>query len=309
MNIIFLGTPEFSVRILDAIFNSDNKIVAVVTQIDKINGRKNKIEFSPVKKYAIEHNLKLFQFENISSDGFDILSNLKPDLMITAAYGQLIKQNILDICPIFNVHTSLLPKLRGASPVQTALINGDTETGVTIMKTELKMDAGDIILQEKINIERNIDAGTLLLELSNVASRLILKAINSYADGSIKYTKQNEEEATFCKYINKSDSFIDFNCDGKSIYNKVRGMNPNPGTYFLLENLRIKVLKCEFIQSDETIINRVEYADKINGFCIGCKDGYIKLINIKPEGKNEMSGFQYLSGNKKITQGILINEL
>ncbi|MCR4661181.1 MAG: methionyl-tRNA formyltransferase [Clostridia bacterium] len=307
MRIVFLGTPQFSAKILDAIYKSKNEVVCVISQPDRVNGRNNKIEFSPVKKYALENNIPLYQFESISNEGEDIIKALKPDLMITAAYGQLLKQNILDICPIFNVHTSLLPKLRGASPVQTALINGDKETGVTIMKTELKMDAGDIILQEKINIERNINSEELLLELADISSQLILKAIDSYENGTIKYIKQDEKEVTFCKYIEKSMGKIEFTETCDVIYNKTRGMNPNPGTFFFFKGQRIKILKCSIISTNNKNNSAVVvYADKINGFVISCADGLIKLDLIKPEGKNEMSGIQFING-KRIEVGTSIN--
>ena len=181
MRIIFLGTPAFSVNSLDALIKSKHSVVAVVTQPDKPTERGNKIEFSAVKKYAIANNIPLFQFPKISRDGVVDLKALEPDVMVTAAYGQILSQEVLDIPRLgtINVHASLLPKYRGASPIQTAIINGDAETGVTIMKTEIGLDTGDIIDYVSTPIFSEETAGELSERLANLGSKLLLEVLDN----------------------------------------------------------------------------------------------------------------------------------
>ena len=192
MRIIFLGTPAFSVNSLDALVKSKHSVVAVVTQTDKPTERGNKIEFSAVKKYALANGIPLFQFPKISRDGVVDLKALEPDVMVTAAYGQILSQEVLNIAKhgIINVHASLLPKYRGASPIQTAIINGDKETGVTIMKTELSLDTGDIIAQEKLTIKEYETTGELSDRLAVIGSKLLLETLDKFEDGTVTFTKQ-----------------------------------------------------------------------------------------------------------------------
>ncbi|MBR1624848.1 MAG: methionyl-tRNA formyltransferase, partial [Clostridia bacterium] len=217
MRIVFFGTPQFAIKVLDEINKSRHEIVAVVTQPDKVNGRKNKVTFSPVKSYALENGLNILQFDNISKEGEETIKSLLPDIMVTCAYGQILRQNILDICPIFNVHASLLPKYRGSSPVQWALINGEEKVGVTIMKTELGVDTGDMILQESIQLVGDENSDETLEKLSLIGAKLIVKALDEFENGSIRYIKQQESEATHCRMLKKEDGKIDFSLSAEKV--------------------------------------------------------------------------------------------
>jgi len=256
MRIIFLGTPEFAVNCLDALCNSKHEIVAVVTQPDKPSERGNKIEFSDVKKYALSHNLALFQFLKISRDGVIDLRALNPDLMVTAAYGQILSQEIIDIPKygIINVHASLLPKYRGAAPIQTAIINGETKTGVTIMKTDIGLDTGDIVSSREVEILSDDNAGTLTEKLSKVGAQLLLETIDSIEDGTAVYEKQDNLHATVTHKIKKEDSVIIWNKSTKEIISLINGTNPSPVARTTLKGELVKIYKAvpvEFALSNQ----------------------------------------------------------
>lgn len=308
MRVIFLGTPEFSVKVLDAINNSKHEVLAVVTQPDKINSRSNKVILGKVKEYAINNDLQVLQYANISKDGIEDLTNLHPDVMVTCAYGQILKQNVLDVCPIINVHASLLPRYRGSSPVQWALINGEKEIGVTIMKTELGVDTGDMILQRAITLDGDENADEALSKLSVLGSELIVEVLNLMEKGEEKYIPQNESEATACKMLQKSDGVIDFSTSATQIKNFVRGMNPWPSAYTKCANGLLKVLKAEVVDAvGGEKAGEVVVSDHKNGLVVKCGQGYIKLITIQGENSKAMDAKAYLLG-KKIPIGSVLGE-
>ena len=308
MRVIFLGTPEFSVKVLDAINNSKHEVLAVVTQPDKINSRSNKVILGKVKEYAINNDLQVLQYANISKDGIEDLINLHPDVMVTCAYGQILKQNVLDVCPIINVHASLLPRYRGSSPVQWALINGEKEIGITIMKTELGVDTGDMILQRAITLDGDENADEALSKLSVLGSELIVEALNLMEKGEEKYIPQNESEATACKMLQKSDGVIDFSTSATQIKNFVRGMNPWPSAYTKCANGLLKVLKAEVVDAvGGEKAGEVVVSDHKNGLVVKCGQGYIKLITIQGENSKAMDAKAYLLG-KKIPIGSVLGE-
>ena len=206
MKIIFLGTPEFSVSVLADLLNSKHEIIAVVTQPDKPFGRSGKLQASPVKVFAQKHNLKVLQFERIKRlSAIEELKTLNADIMITAAYGQMLSQAVLDITPlgVFNVHGSLLPKYRGAAPIQWAIINGETITGITIMKTNIGMDTGDMLLKEKIRMEKDDTSGDLFKKMSKIAGTVLLKALQKIENKTAVFKKQDEKKATHFPMLKK----------------------------------------------------------------------------------------------------------
>ena len=219
MRIVFLGTPIFAVNCLDALVNSQHEVVAVVCQPDKPTERGNKIEFSEVKKYAIDHSIPLYQFPKISRDGVIDLKALEPDLMVTAAYGQILSQEVLSIAKhgVINVHASLLPKYRGASPIQTAIMHGDTETGVTIMKTEMGLDTGDIMGMVSTPIFEHETAGDLTARLSLLGANLLLEVIEQIENGTVKYIQQEQFNVTITSKIKKEDCLINWDKSAKEI--------------------------------------------------------------------------------------------
>ena len=308
MRVVFLGTPEFSVRVLESLYNSHHDIIAVVTQPDKINGRANKITFGKVKQYALEKGIPILQYNNISNEGEEELKALKPDVMVTCAYGQILKQNILNICPILNVHASLLPKYRGSSPVQWALINGEKEVGVTIMKTELGVDTGDMLLKDKITLNGTENSSETLELLSFVGAKLIVKALSLVESGRAVYEKQNEEEASHCRMLTKADGKINFDKSSEEIKNFIRGMSPWPGAFTTCINGVLKIHKveiCDGIGGEKN--GEVILSDSKRGLVVKCGEGYLRLLVIQGENSKAMNAESYLLG-KKIPIGSVLGD-
>ncbi len=293
MRIVFLGTPDFSVPCLDALINSKHEVLAVVTQPDKARNRMV-VSFSPVKEEAIKHNIKVLQYDKIRLQGVEDLKALNPDLMVTCAYGQIISQEILDIPKygVINVHASLLPKYRGSAPIQWAILNGEKETGITIMQTALGVDSGDIILQEKIAIKENETAGELFDDLAKIAPSVLMKAIDLIESGKATFTKQNEEEATHFPMLKKEDGHIDWTQDGKTIINKIYGLNPWPSAYSILDGKIFKIYKAKFEEG-----NSLDFGT-IKDNKVACKGGYIQLQEVQIEGKKRMDIEEFTRGFK-----------
>ena len=296
LNIIYMGTPDFSVPALDEL-NKNYNILAVVTQPDKEVGRKRQLKASPVKEYAINNNIKVFQPSKIRVDYKDILS-LNPDIIITCAYGQIIPKEVLDY-PKYgcvNIHASLLPKLRGGAPIHKAIINGYDETGVTIMYMYEKMDSGDIIYQEKVKIEENDNAGTLFDKLSVLGSKMIIKVLPDIINGTNKRIKQNENEITYAYNITREEEHILFNKSTRDVYNHIRGLYPWPVGYATLDDKKVKIYSSKI----GTSTKYGETGEIINIYndAIGVKtlDGEILITELQFEGKKRVSVKDYLNG-------------
>lgn len=310
LKVVFMGTPEFSCPILESLIENCN-VIGVVTQPDKEVGRKKEIKYPPIKELAIKNNIKVFQPEKIRIDYQDIL-NLNPDIIITCAYGQIIPKAILDYPKYgcINVHASLLPKLRGGAPIHHAIIDGYNETGITIMYMDVGMDSGDIISYEKTEILDTDTVGTLHDRLSIMGQKLLIKTLPSIINGTNSRIKQNEEEVTFGYNITREEELIDFNKNGRDVFNKIRGLNPFPGSYFMLENKQVKVYDVEYLK-DNSYKNKkngqIVKADK-NAFYIKVSDGLIKILEIKIEGKKKMKVLDYLNGTKDNLIGVIVNE-
>ena len=307
MRIIFLGTPEFAVSQLDALCKSNNEVVAVVTQPDKPNERGNKIEVSPVKQYALDNGLALFQFLKISRDGVIDLRALNPDLMVTAAYGQILSQEIIDIPKygIINVHASLLPKYRGASPIQSAIINGETTTGITIMKTDIGLDTGDIVSQRKIEITEEDTAGSLTEKLSEVGAGLLLETIESIKNGTATFEKQDNLNATVTRKIKKEDSVIIWDKSSKEIVSLINGTNPSPVARTTLKNDIVKIYKAKAI--DFVMLPEDEVLEP--GSVLGCSsskrglfvktgNSAVEILQMQFPGGKVLDGKAILNGRK-----------
>lgn len=307
MRIIFLGTPEFAVNCLDALFNSRHEIVAVVTQPDKPSERGNRVEFSEVKKYALSHGLSLFQFLKISRDGVVDLRTLNPDLIVTAAYGQILSQEVIDIPKygIINVHASLLPKYRGASPIQTAIINGDTQTGVTIMKTDIGLDTGDIISQETVDILPEDTLGSLTEKLSEVGSNLLLKTIDEIENGIASFEKQDNLHATITHKIKKEDAVIIWDKSSKEIVCLIHGTNPSPIARTTLKGEVVRIFKAkevDFMLTDAD--NSLESGSVLTcssakkGLFIKTGNSAIEILSMQFPGGKVLDGKSLINGRK-----------
>ncbi|MBO6145413.1 MAG: methionyl-tRNA formyltransferase [Bacilli bacterium] len=296
IKVIFMGTPDFSVAPLEKI-NELYDVILVVTQPDKEVGRKKEIKFSPVKEFAIENNIEIFQPVKIRED-YKRIIDLNPDIIITCAYGQIIPKEILE-CPKYgcvNIHASLLPKLRGGAPIHKAIINGYDKTGVTIMYMDEKMDSGDIIYQEEIPILDTDNAGTLFDKLSVLGSNMIIKVLPDIIEGSNNRIKQNEDEVTYAYNITREEEKIDFNKSTREVFNQIRGLYPWPVGYSTLDDKKIKIFSSQIGNSNKEakngeIINI--YNDSIG---IKTSDGEILIKEIQLEGKKRVSVKDYLNG-------------
>lgn len=308
MNIVLFGGANFSVLVAEKLINSSHKILAVVTQPDKINGRNNKIKFSQLKNFAIKNNIKCYQFENLNRDGEEVLKNLNADCFITASYGQIIKQNILDICPIYNVHGSLLPQYRGSAPIQWCLINGEKKTGVTIMKTELGLDCGEMYLQKEIDILDDDTSDSLFEKLGNLGGDAIVEFLDNIDYYKQNATEQDESKMTYFPMLKKEMSELNFNEESEKIVNLIRGLSTCMTAYFTYNNARYKVIFASKVD-DEKLNNlcpnfkgipagSVISATGKTGLVVRTKDGAIEIEKIQPEGKNVMSGKEFCNGGK-----------
>lgn len=310
MNIIFMGTPDFAVESLKALINSENKILAVVTQPDKPVGRKGEIIFSPVKQVAIDNGIPVLQYNKIRIEGVEDIRNLKPDLIVTCAFGQILSQELIDIPKygIINVHASLLPKYRGAAPIQWSILNGDKETGVSIMRTEIGIDTGDVLLARRLVIGKDETAGELFDRLALLGAKCIVDAVEMLKNGNAVWTKQDESLATHVKMIKKEDGLIDWSTSNEQIFNFVRGMNPWPCAFTYFGDKMIKVWKVSICDKEYVGENgQVLVADVKNGLIINCGKGAICVEELQSAGGKRMSAKAFLLGNKIPVGSVLTN--
>lgn len=308
LKIIFMGTPEFSVPILEGLIKNYN-VICVVTQPDKPVGRGGKIILSPVKQTAIDNNIKVLQPIKIKEE-YQSIIDLKPDIIITCAYGQIIPKVLLDYPKYgcINVHASLLPKLRGGAPIHHAIIDGLDKTGITIMYMNEGMDTGDIISTEEIKIDKLDTMTNLHDKLKIIGAHLLLETLPDIIDGNITRVKQNNEEATYAYNIKKEEEKIDFNKTKKEIYNQIRGLNNHPGAYAIMNGKRLKVWNS--YMTDKVIPDKAngEVTNIYNdGIGIKVSDGEIVLTDIQIEGKKRMKTCDYLNGiDKNKLKGIIL---
>ena len=297
MKIVFLGTPDFAVPVLKAIHGSKHEILAVVTQPDRPFGRKAIITPCAVKTCALNLGLKVLSYEKIRNEGVEDLKALCPDIMVTCAFGQILSQEILDIAKhgVINVHASLLPKYRGSAPIQYSVINGDRETGVTIMQTGLGVDTGDILLQSKLEILPDETAGELFDRLSILGSKIIVEALDKIEKGEINPIPQDERLATHVKMLKKEDGLIDFTKPALDIKNLVRGLNPWPIAYTKYEG---KTLKIYNVSTIETLGNAGEVISVDGGITVATGRGSIVINELQLEGGKKMSAKEFLLGRK-----------
>ena len=307
LKVVFMGTPEFSLNVLDMLIKNTN-VIGVVTQPDKIVGKNKEKSFSPVKELALKNNIKVLQPEKIRREYEDVLA-LNPDIIITCAYGQIIPTEILDFPKYgcINVHASLLPKLRGGSPLHHAIIDGYDKTGITIMYMDKGMDTGDIIVQREIDILDSDTVGTIHDKLSILGSSLLLETLPSIINGTNTRIKQDDNLATYCHNITHEEELIDFSKSGREIFNMVRGMNPYPVAYCVLKDKVYKIYSVSYEVTNKYQNRKngeVVCQDK-NKFSIKVNDGIINILELKKEGKKKMTITEYLNGEKENFIGII----
>jgi methionyl-tRNA formyltransferase len=294
--ILFMGTPSFSVPILKAIYNSKHKIIGAYTQPPKKKDRGQKISFSPVHEYSNKINILVRNPLKLDSqEELEYIKKLKPDIVVVVAYGKILPIKILNLENIkfINIHASLLPKWRGAAPIQRAIMNSDIETGISIMKVEPKLDAGPVLIKSKIKITKHINYEELSSQMSKLGAKLILEALDLIETGKAKFISQNEKDATYAKKIEKSDSKIDWNLEAKSVVAKINALYPKPGSWFELKGSRIKVIKAVEVSAKGA---PGEIIDK--DFIIACAHNAVQILELKKEGKNRTPTVEFLKGNK-----------
>lgn len=314
MKIVFFGTPDFSIPTLQKLIDSHHEVIGVVTQPDKPVGRNGKIVFSPVKQLALANNIPVYQYEKIRRDGVEELQNLKADVFVTAAYGQILSKDILEasVYGVFNVHGSLLPKYRGAAPIQWSVINGDKVTGITILRSEVGMDDGDIILKKEVPIGDNETAGELFDRLAVIGADCLMEALEQLENGTITYTPQDHSQATVCKMLKKENNTIDFNNTAYLVKHFVLGLNPWPVAEMKLEEGRFKVYRADIYTNpnydyQNYKIGEIVVASAKGGLVIRAMDGLVEITEIQAENGKVMSAKSLLNG-KHIRVGQIVNE-
>ena len=306
--IIFMGTPDFAMESLSALYDAGHEILAVVTNPDRPKGRGMKLVASPVKEYALSKNLQVFQPEKVRNnvEFINSLQEMKPDFICVVAYGKILPKEILDIPSkgCINVHGSLLPKYRGAAPIQWAVLNGDKETGITTMYMDVGMDTGDMILSEKVEIGDTETTGELWARLAKIGGQLLVKTIAEIEAGTAPRIKQ-PEEFSMAPMLSKDMAKIDWKNKGvQEIVNLIRGLNPIMGAYTIIGGKKTKIWKAEKVDNAVDILpdiaqfenGDIVYANDKVGLFIKAKDGILSILEIQPENSKRMGFGDYMRG-------------
>ncbi|MGN0328716.1 MAG: methionyl-tRNA formyltransferase [Lachnospira sp.] len=316
MKVIFMGTPDFAVGTLKAIIEAGHEVVAVVTQPDKPKGRSGALSFSPVKEEAVLHNLTVLQPEKAGDEAFvELLKSYGADVFVVVAFGQILPKSIINM-PKFgcvNVHASLLPKYRGASPIQWAVIDGCEYSGVTTMKMDEGIDTGDILLCEEVKLDKKETGGSLFDKLSIVGANLLVETLEGLEKGTITPVKQDDSKSSYVKMFNKSFGKLDFTKDAYSIECLIRGLNPWPSAYTSLKGKMLKIWDADVISDDgkqyvpesvEVKPGEVVYVDK-DTIIVACGKDFLKINELQLEGKKRMAADAFLRGCQ-IDKGIIL---
>ncbi len=303
MRIVFAGTPDFAVAPLENIINSGYEVVGVITQTDKPQGRKGILTPPPVKTLAEKFSVPVLQPVKIR-DEVESVRALKGDLLVTCAYGQILTQEVLDLFPlgVWNIHAGLLPKYRGASPIQSCILAGESKTGVSIMKTELGLDCGDILLVDELEISETETYGELSARLSTLSAQTIVKALKLLEKGEYSLTKQAEDGVQVVRKIGKDDAKIDFNATADEIVNLVRAFNPQPVAYTAVNGLKVNVFLAEKLPENtewtEQVCGEVLSSSPKQGLIVKCKDGAVRLLEVQASGGKRIRGGDFINGRK-----------
>tara|TARA_A100001011_G_scaffold79644_1_gene82456 strand:- start:3720 stop:4640 length:921 start_codon:yes stop_codon:yes gene_type:complete len=300
LKLIFMGTPEFSLPTLESLKNSEHKILATYSQPASKANRGQKIIPSSVEAFAKRKSLNIRTPKNLDTEEeYNFFKKLKPDIVIVIAYGKIIPKRFLNLSKhgFINIHASLLPKWRGAAPIQRSIMNLDNETGISIMKIAEELDTGPVMQQNKIKINENIDSLTLSKVLSQLGAKSIIDALRKIEKGEAKFHEQDHSQTTYAKKISKTEGQIRWNENARKVLAKINGLNPNPGAWFEYKKQRYKVWKAKIVNQNGDAGKTLD--DKLT---ISCKDQAIKILEIQKEGRNKQVTEQFLLGNK-INQG------
>ena len=296
LNIIFMGTPEFSIPTLEELIKSNFNIVAVYTQPPKKSKRGQRINISEVEEFSKKKKLNIRNPISLNNDEeLKIFKKLRPDIVVVVAYGQIIPKKFLEISKFgfINIHASLLPKWRGAAPIQRAIMNGDKKIGVSIMRIEEKLDSGPVLSSEEIKLNHNLTYGEIEPKLSVLGASLLIKTLQNLKNGKVKSKNQLHAEATYAKKISKNETRINWNLDAEIVMAHIHGLSPAPGAWFEYKGGRYKVLKvnkCSSSGKAGTVMDE--------NLTIGCKSNSVQILELQKEGKNKQTTREFLLGNK-----------
>ena len=308
MRIIFMGTPDFAVPCLNALVESEHEVVGVFTQPDKPKGRGYELSPPPVKVCAVENNITVYQPKSMrDGEALDIINSLNADLIIVVAFGKILPKEILESVKhgCINIHASLLPKLRGAAPIQWSILNGDAVAGVTSMQMDIGLDTGDMLIKESIEIPDDMNAGELFDKLSNLGAKVLIDTIKAVENHTLNPIKQDDSQSTYAAMLTKDMCPIDFNKSAREVHNHIRGLSPWPVATTKINGKLLKIHKSRIL---EDIFSGVcgEVVDNNNKLVICCGDGKcIEILELQAEGKKRTDSASYLRGNK-IDLGIIL---
>ena len=302
LKIIFMGTPEFSVPTLKALIDQNYEVLMIYAQPPKKSKRGQKVNISPIQSFSEKKNIPFRSPETLNNNEYEFIKNLSADLGVVVAYGKLIPINILEATKLgfLNIHASLLPKWRGAAPIQRSIMNGDKKTGISIMKIQEKLDSGPIMASHELELNSNSTYGEVEKKLSDVGANLLIECLQTIEKGNSKFVEQLHSEATYAKKINKKEAKIDWNSNADKIVAHIHGLNPNPGAWFEFQKERIKVWKAKKLLLNGrpgTVLNE--------NLTVACQSNSIQILEIQREGKNKQSTKDFLLG-KKISQNSLL---
>ena len=309
MNIIFMGTPEFALPTLKSLHQSSHAILAVITQPDKPKGRGQKLLVSPIKQYALDSDLPILQPKTVNDPEFiDSLKQNRPDIIIVVAFGQILSDTFLEIPKQFciNLHSSLLPKYRGAAPIHRAILNGEKKSGVTTIIMDKGMDTGDILLMQETPIHETDTAQTLHDTLSKMGGALVLETLKRLVENTLLPIQQDHSQVTYAAKLKKEEGLIHWDQSATTLYNKVRGLTPWPGTYTLLNKKRLRILKVQVSEgSPDDTPGKVARVTDV-GIEVGTGQGRLIITELQPEGKKSMPTKSFLAGHK-VERGTLFD--
>ena len=303
LKIVFMGTPEFSKPTLEILIKNKFKILSVYTQSPKKSKRGQKINVSPIEDFARKNKINYKNPINLNSDEeYKIFKELSPDLAVVVAYGKIIPKNFLNVTKFgfINIHASLLPKWRGAAPIQRAIMNRDKKTGVSIMKIEEKLDTGPVLASKELELGQNATFGEIEKELSVMGANLLIESLKIIESGKSKFLDQEHSQATYAEKIDKNETKINWNLDADKVVGHIHGLSPSPGAWFKYENERFKVLRAKV-----STINGKSGLVLDENLTIGCKSDAIQVLELQRQGKNKQTTKEFLLG-KKIKKGTIL---